>query len=146
LIGERESDKVSDDSNNTASGNVNINVGNISGVSGQVGIGKNIEQKQNLTLSVSDKKELMDSLIQFQKEIVNLGLPEDELKDINNDIDTATREAEKDEPNYSKIKKRFEGVIETVKDVGDTIEKVSKWEWTGKIVKILGKLGLIIVL
>ena len=146
MIGERESDKVSDDSNNTASGNVNINVGNISGVSGQVGIGKNIEQKQNLTLSVSDKKELMDSLMQFQKDIVNLGLPEDELQDINNDIDTATREAEKDEPNYSKIKKRFEGVIETVKDVGDTIEKVSKWEWTGKIVKILGKLGLVIVL
>ena len=146
MIGERESDKVSNDSNNTASGNVNINVGNISGVSGQVGIGKNIEQKQNLTLSVYDKKELMDSLMQFQKEIVNLGLPEDELQDINNDIDSATREAEKDEPNYSKIKKRFEGVIETVKDVGDTIEKVSKWEWTGKIVTILGKLGLVIVL
>jgi hypothetical protein len=146
VISENESDKVSDDSDNTASGNVNINVGNISGVSGQVGIGKNIKQKQNLTLSVSDKKELLDSLMQFQKEIVNLGLPEDELQDINNDIDTATREAEKDEPNYSKIKKRFEGAIETVKDVGDTIEKVSKWEWTGKIAKILGKLGLSIVL
>ncbi len=146
MIGERESDKVSDDSNNTASGNININVENISGVSGQVGIGKNIKQKQNLTLSVSDKKELMDSLMQFQKEIVNLGLPEDELHDINNDIDTATREAKKDEPNYSNIKKRFEGVIETVKDVGDTIEKVSKWEWTGKIVKILGKLSFAIVL
>jgi len=131
---------------NTASGDVNINVGNISRVSGQVGIGKNIKQEQNLTLSVSDKKELLASLMQFQKEIVNLGLPEDELQDINNDIDTATREAEKDEPNYSKVKKRFEGVIETVKDVGDTIEKVSKWEWTGKIVKILGKLGFAIVL
>lgn len=146
MIGEREPDKVSDDSNNTTSGNVNINVGNISGVSGQVGIGKNIKQEQNLTLSVSDKKELLDSLMQFQKEIANMGLPEDELQDINNDIDTATREAEKDEPNYSKIKKRFEGAIETVKDVGDTIEKVSKWEWTGKIVKILGKLGFAIVL
>jgi septation ring formation regulator EzrA len=99
-----------------------------------------------LTLSVSDIKELLDSLAQFQKEIVNLGLPEDELQDINNDIDTATREAKKDEPNYSKVKKRFEGVIETVKDVGDTIEKVSKWEWTGKIVKILGKLGLAVAL
>ena len=146
MIGERESDKVSDDSNNTASGNVNINVGNISEVSGQVGIGKNIKQEQNLTLSVSDKKELLDSLMQFQKEIVNLGLLGDELQDINNDIDTAMREAEKDEPNYSKIKKRFGGVIETVKDVGDTIEKVSNWEWTGKIVKILGKLGLAIAL
>ena len=146
MIGERESDKVSDDSNSTASGNVNINIGNIIGVSGQVGIGKNIQQEQNSTLSVYDKKELLDSLMQFQKEIINLGLPKDELKDINNDIDTATREAEKDEPNYSKVKKRFEGVIETVKDVGDTIEKVSKWEWTGKIVKILGKLGLTIAL
>jgi len=146
LIDERESDKVPDNSNNTAGGNVNINVGNISGVSGQVGIGKNIKQEQNLTLSVSDKKELLDSLAQFQKEIANLGLPEDELQDINNDIDTATREAKKDEPNYSMVKKRFEGVIETVKDVGDTIEKVSKWKWTGKIIKILGKLGLVIVL
>jgi septation ring formation regulator EzrA len=146
LIGERESDKVPDNSNNTAGGNVNINIRDISDISGQVGIGKNIEQKQNLILSVSDRKELLDSLIQFQKEIVNLGLPEDELQDINNDIDTATREAKKDEPNYSKVKKRFEGVIETVKDVGDTIEKVSKWEWTGKIVKILGKLGLAVAL
>jgi len=146
LISERESDNVSDDSNNIRSGNVNINVGNISGVSGQVGIGKNIKQKQNLKLSVPDKKELLNSLMQFQKEIANLGLPEDELQDINNDIDTATREAKKGEPNYSKIKERFEGVINTVKDVGDTIEKVSKWEWTGKIVKILGKLGLAIAL
>ena len=146
MIDERELDKVSDDSNNTESGNVNINVGNISEVSGQVGIGNNIKQEQNLTLSVSDKKELLDSLMEFQKEIVNLGLPEGKLKDINNDIDTATREAEKDEPNYSKIKERFEGVIKTVKYVGDTIEKVSKWKWTGKIVKILGKLGLIIAL
>ena len=146
MIDERESDKVPDNSNNTAGGNVNINIRDISGVSGQVGIGKNIKLEQNLTLSVPDKKELLDSLMQFQKEIANLGLPEDELKDINNDIDTATREAEKDEPNYSKIKKRFEGAIETVKDVGDTIEKVSKWEWTGKIVKILGKLGLVIAL
>jgi Asp-tRNA(Asn)/Glu-tRNA(Gln) amidotransferase A subunit family amidase len=146
LIDERESKKVSDISNNTEGGNVNINVGNISGVSGEVAVGEHIEQKQTLTLSVSDIKELLDSLAQFQKEIVNLGLPEDELQDINNDIDTATREAEKDEPNYSKIKKRFEGAIETVKDVGDTIEKVSKWEWTGKIVTILGKLGLSIAL
>ena len=84
--------------------------------------------------------------MQFQKEIANLGLPEDQLQDINKNIDTATREGEEDEPNYSEIKNRFEGVIETVKDVGDTIEKVSKWEWTGKIVKILGKLGLVIVL
>lgn len=146
MIDKRESDKVSDDLDNTTGGDVNINIRDISEVSGQVGVGKNIKQVQNLTLSGPDKKELLDSLVQFQKEIANLGLPEDEQQDINNDIDTATREAKKDKPNYSKIKERFEGVIETVKDVGDTIEKVSRWEWTGKIVTILGKLGLSIAL
>ena len=144
MIEELESDKVSDETDKTRSGNVNITVGNISGVSGQVAVGKHIEQTQ--TLSVSDKKELLNSLSQFQKEIANLGLPEDDLKDINNDVDTAMREANKVEPNYSSIKRKFEGAIETVKDVGDTIEKVSRWEWTGKIVKILGKLGLAIAL
>lgn len=146
MIEEHESGKVPDESDTTVRGNVNINVGNISEVSGQVAVGKNIKQKQTLTLSVSDKKELLDSLAQFQKEIANLGLPEDDLEDINNDVDTAIREANTDEPNYSRIKRKFEGVINTVKDVGDTIEKVSKWEWTGKIVTILGKLGLAISL
>ena len=129
----------------------NITIGNISGVSGQVAIGEKIKQNQikqiqTITLSASDKKVLLDSMEQFQKEIAILGLPKDELQDINNDVDTAIREVKKDEPNYSKVKKRFEGVIETVKDVGDTIEKVSTWEWTGKIVQILGKLGLAIAL
>ena len=146
MIEEKEHEKVSEDSDKTGSGNVNIHVGNISGVSGQVGIGKNINQKQNVTLSVSDKKELLNSLEQFQKEVTKLGLPEDELQDINNDVDTAIREVKKDEPNYSRIKKRFEEAIETVKNAGDAIEKVSRWEWTGKIVKILGKLNLAIAL
>ena len=123
----------------TAGGNVNFG-----DVSGQVAIGENITLKQ--TLSVSDKKELLDSLTQFQREIANVGLPEDDLDDINNDVNIAIREVKKAEPNYSKIKRKFEGVIETVKEVGDTIDKVSKWEWTGKIIKTLGKLGLTILL
>lgn len=126
----------------------NIIIGKIANVSGLVAIGENIEQKQIQIqiLTPLDKKELLDSLEQFQKEIAPFGLPGDELSTINNDVETAIREAKKDEPDYSKIKKRFEGAIETIKDVGDTIEKVSKWEWTGKIVKILGKLGLTIAL
>jgi regulator of replication initiation timing len=131
-------------SGQSKTGNVNITVGNISNVSGQVGVGVNIKQEQ--TLSSSDKKELLDSLEQFQKEIANLGLPDDELSDVNNDVNTAIDEAKTEEPNYSRIKRKFEDAIETVKDVGDTIEKVSKWKWTGKIVKILGKLGLAIAL
>lgn len=122
----------------------NIIIGKIANVSGQLAIGENIGQKQIQILTPLDKKELLDSLEQFQKEIAHLGLPDDELCTIDNDVETAIREAKKDEPDYSRIKKRFEGAIETVKDVGDTIEKVSKWEWTGKIVKIIGKLGLAI--
>lgn len=139
---ENESDKkVVGGPGITAGGNVSFG-----DVSGQLAVGEHIEQTQTLTLSISDKKELLDSLVQFQKEIANLGLPEDELDDINNDVDTAIKETKKAEPNYSKIKRKFEGVIETIKEVGDTIDQVSKWEWTGKVVKLLGKLGFAILL
>lgn len=121
----------------------NIIIGKIANVSGRVTVVENSEQKQILTFAL---EELQHNLEQFQKEIADLGLPDDELSTINNDIETAIREAKKDEPDYSKIKKRFEVAIETVKDVGDTIEKVSKWEWTEKIVKILGKIGLTIAI
>ena len=113
-------------------------------VSGQAAIGKNIIQ--TLTLSASDKKELLECLIQFQKEAAKLGIPEDELSTVNGDLNAAIKEAKKEEPDTSKIKSRFESAIDTVKEVGDTIEKVSKWEWTGKILKILGKLGLSVML
>jgi hypothetical protein len=111
---------------------------------GQIAIGENITQTQ--TLSSSDKKELKDSLVQFQKEIAKLSLPADTMATVNGDVTAAIKEADKEKPDPSKIKGRFEGALDTIKEVGDTIEKVSKWEWTGKIVKILGKLGLSILL
>ena len=123
----------------TAGGNVTFG-----DVSGQVAIGENITQTQ--TLSSSDKKELRDSLVQFQKEIAKLNFPADTMATVNGDVTAAIKEAEKEKPDPSKIKSRFEGAIDTIKEVGDTIEKVSKWEWTGKVIKILGKLGLSILL
>ncbi len=119
----------------------NVSFGDISG---QVPIGQNITQIQ--TISVPDKKELLESLRQFQKETAKLGIPEAELSTVNGDLNAAIKEAEKEKPDLSKIKGRFEGALDTIKEVGDTIEKVSKWEWTGKIMKILGKLGLSIML
>ncbi len=113
----------------------------ISDVSGQVAIGKNITQ----TLSALDKKDLLDSLLGFQKEIAGLGLPASDMSTVNGDVAAAIKEAKKEEPDPSKIKNRVEGAIETIKDAGDFIEKVSKWEWTGKILKILGKFGLSIM-
>ena len=123
----------------TAGGNVNFG-----DVSGQVAIGENITQTQ--TLSSSDKKELRDSLVQFQKEIAKLNLPADTMAIVNGDVTAAIKESEKEKPDPSKIKSRFEGALDTVKEVGDTIDKVSKWEWTEKVVKLLGKLGLTILL
>ena len=117
---------------------------NFGDVSGQVAIGKNITQTQ--TLSSLDKKELRDSLVQFQKEIAKLNLPADTMAIVNGDVTAAIKESEKEKPDPSKIKSRFEGALDTVKEVGDTIDKVSKWEWTGKVIKTLGKLGLTILL
>ncbi|MCX9074763.1 MAG: hypothetical protein OIN88_08920 [Candidatus Methanoperedens sp.] len=119
----------------------------IDNVSSQVAIGENITQIQKL--SSSDKEELRESLIHFQKEIARLNLSAETMATVNGDLTAAIKEAKKEEPDASKIKSRFEGTIDTIKevgDIGDTIEKVSKWEWTGKIIKILGKLGLSILL
>jgi len=123
----------------TSGGNVNFG-----DVSGQVAIGENITQTQ--TLSSSDKKELRDSLVQFQKEIAKLNLPADTMAVVTGDVTAAIKESEKEKPDPSKIKSRFEGALDTVKEVGDTIDEVSKWEWTGKVIKTLGKLGLTILL
>lgn len=123
----------------TAGGNITFG-----DVSGQVAIGEGITQIQ--TLSSSDKKELRDNLVQFQKEIARLNLPADTMATVNGDVTAAIKEAEKEKPNPSKIKSRFEGALDTMKEVGDTVEKVSQWEWTGKVIKILGKLGLSILL
>lgn len=113
-------------------------------VSGQVAIGENITQTQ--TLSSSDKKELRDSLVQFQKEITKLSLPDGTMATVNGDVTAAIKEVEKEKPDPSKIKSRFEGALDTMKEFGEIIEKVSKWEWTDKVIQILGKLGLSILL
>lgn len=133
---ERESDKkVIGGPGITAGGNVTFG-----DVSGQVTIGENITQ-----LSTSDKKELLDSLIEFQKEIDTLGLPADELSTVNRNVTAAIKEAKKEEPDPSKIKSKFEGAIETIKGGGKVIEKVSESKTTKKILKILG-MGLSILL
>ncbi len=115
----------------TAGGNVTFG-----DVSGEVAIGENITQ--TLTLSASEKKELLDSLMLFQKEISKLGLPEDDLSIVNGSVAAAIKEAKKEEPDPSKIKSGFETAIETIKDAGGFIEKVAKSETTKKILKILG--------
>jgi DNA-binding transcriptional regulator GbsR (MarR family) len=124
----------------------NITIGNNSG---QLAIGNNIKQIQitkTKTLTLEDKKALFDNLEQFQKEITKLNLSIDEKVSINNDVISVAKEAEKEKPDESKIQARFQSALETIKKAGDTLDTVSKWEWTKRIVKILGKLGLTFLL
>ena len=64
--------------------NENVTFGDING---QFIIGNNNTQTQ--TLSASDKKELLDNLIQIQKEIAKLSLPENDLITVNGDLNAA---------------------------------------------------------
>jgi len=134
-----EENKVEGGAGITAGGNVVIR-----NVTGQVAVGSNITQTQ--TISGADKKELHDCLVQFRDEVAKLNLPQDEATMVNGDVTAAIKEAKKENPDPVKIKSRVEGALDTIKEVGTTIEKVSKWTWTKKILKILGKLGLSILL
>jgi len=69
---------------------------------GQIAIGENITQTQ--TLSSSDKKELKDSLVQFQKEIAKLSLSADTMATVNGDVTAAIKEADKEKPDPSRLR------------------------------------------
>ena len=128
-----------------------IRTGDISNVKeSQIAVGIQVRQKQKIvriqTLTAPDKKELLDSLIQFQKEMAKLRLPQDDQSIVNGHVAAAIKETKKEEPDPSKIKNSFEDAIKTVKGEGEIIKKISKWEWTKKILGILGKIGLKILL
>ncbi len=120
----------------TAGGDVKI--GNITG--SQVAIGKNITQTQ--VLSPSDKKELLESLKELQKEIAKLDIPEDYHSIVLGDVTATIKEVEKAEPDPAKIMHRFQGAIDTMKEVAGIIEKVATSETCKKVLSILGKLGI----
>lgn len=96
----------------------NIRASDISKFSGQVAAVKNITQAHMhiQTLSSSDKKELLDSLLKFQKEIIKSCLPANKLSTINGDINDAIKEAKKEQPDISKIKSLFEHGLNTIGD------------------------------
>ena len=130
---EQESDKkVSGGSGITAGGNVSIN-----GVSGQVAIGEDIIQ-----ISQTNLKNLLDSLLEFQKGVPKLDLSPEDQNIVNGEISAAIKEAKKDKPALSKIKERFGSIIRTVKEAGKSIKDISEfYEAAKKIAPILG-LGL----
>jgi hypothetical protein len=122
-----------------------IKTGDISNVSGQVAIGIKIKQTQTVsTLSASDKKNLMDNLIEFRKEISTLGLQPDEQSIIHGKVTETIKEAEKENPDLPKIKSLYASAIETIKGVGSAIEKVAASETAKRISELLG-LGISIL-
>lgn len=112
----------------------NVTIGN---VSGQVAIGKNIIQTQSI--GQVDLEELRKSLLDFQRRIAPLGLSSEDQSIINGDISAAIKEANKEKPVLSKIKKRFESSVNTIKEAGKTIKDISElYETATKIAKLVG--------
>lgn len=120
----------------TAGGNVNF--GNNYG---QFAVGSNITQTQ--TISGTDRKELLNSLMEFRKELPKFGLPPDEQSIVNGKVTETIKEVEKEKPDLQKVKGIFGSVIDTIKGAGSVIEKVAESDTTKKILKILGLVSLI---
>ncbi len=120
-----------------------INIGDVSGVSGQFAIGSGINQTQ---LSVSDKKDLLDALMLFRKDLHNLGLSEIEQSIVAGNVAEAIMETKKEKPDLPLVKNKLQRAIDIVKTAGSVIEKVAESPVTKKIVGILGKVGLSLAL
>ena len=138
MMEEHESDKkVVGGAGITAGGDVNIG-----DVSGQVVIGKNIAQNQSI--AQTDLNDLMESLLKFQKGLTKLNLPTDDQNIVTGDISAAIKEANKDKPELSNIKMRFESIVNTVKEAGKTIKDISElYEPAKKIASLVGMALLI---
>jgi hypothetical protein len=119
----------------TAGGNVTLG-----DVTGQVAIGEDITQIQSI--STTDRDDLIKSILDFQKGLAKLNLPTDDQNIVNGDISAAIKEANKDKPDLSKIEMRFENVVNTIKEAGNTIKDISElYDPAKKIATMLG-LGL----
>ena len=133
MLEEKEFNKnISGGSGITANGNVTF--GN---VSGQLAIGKDIKQIQYI--EKNDLEILRKNLLAFQQGITNLDLSSEDQSIVNGDISAAIKEAKKDKPTLSRIKEKFESVVSTVKEAGNTINNISElYEPAKKIATILG--------
>lgn len=120
----------------TAHGDINFsNIKN-----SQIAIGDNITQN----LSISEMEELVNNLIKFQENMAQLKISRTDIDIINDDLKAAINESEKEKPSISKIKDKFENIIDIIKKTDGAMSIVSKWLSTKAIVSLLGKAGLFI--
>ena len=91
------------------------------------------------SISTTDLDDLRRSLLEFQEGIANLNLPTDDQNIVNGEISAAIKEANKENPEPSKIRTRFESAINTARDAGRTVKDVSAlYDPATKIFKLLG--------
>lgn len=116
----------------TVDGNVTIG-----DVNGQFAIGGNITQTQSI--SVTDLNDLRTGLLDFQNGFAKLDLSAEDKDIVKGDISSAIKEAKKSKPVLSKIKGRFENIINTINETGNTIKDISElYEPAKKIAKLVG--------
>lgn len=115
-----------------------INFSNIK--NSQIAIGDNINQN----LSISDMEELVNNLIKFQENMSQLNISRTDIDIINDDLKAAINESENEKPSISKIKDKFENIIDIIKKTDGAMSIVSKWLSTEKIVSLIGKAGFFI--
>lgn len=84
-------------------------------------------------------KELLQSLLEFKKEVDNAGLPAEDQIRAKVYLEDAIKESEKDNPNKSRIIDKLREVTEAFREAGKTItEGTTIYENLSKIAKTLG--------
>lgn len=105
----------------------------------QIVIGIEIKIIANVsTLSDSNKKELVENLIDFRKEISTLGLPVDDQIILNGKVTEIIKEADKENQDLPKIKGLYKSAIDTIKGFSNAVEKVASSETIKRISELLG--------
>jgi internalin A len=91
------------------------------------------------SISINDLEGIRRSLLEFQEGLAKLNLPTDDQNIVNGDISAAIKEANKGNPEPSKIRTRFENAINAVRESGRTVKDVSAlYDPATKIFKLLG--------
>ncbi|MFQ6063620.1 MAG: hypothetical protein ACE5J9_10665, partial [Methanosarcinales archaeon] len=89
-----------------------------------------------------DWKELLQSLLEFKKEVANAGLPAEVQNRVKVYLEDAIKEPKKDNPNKSRIIGKLQEVTEVFREAGKTITEGTTLG--GKLIRIAKTLGIAI--
>ncbi|MGZ4865037.1 MAG: hypothetical protein ACXV3U_04745 [Halobacteriota archaeon] len=105
----------------------------------QVAIGQNITQVKKVeSLSYEKKEELLSNLKAFKQELLQLDVEEDDKDILKGVVTAAIKETEKQKPDVTDIKSKFQIVVETVKQAGERATQILNSQPAKTIMSILG--------